>query len=420
MVEWEFKKLFKTKRFGAFIHFGIYSVNAWHEQDQLRRRIPKEEYVKLQQIFNPWQFNADEWVGFLREAGAEYICFTAKHHDGFCMWDTKETDYKITNTPFKRDILKEIADACERHGMYLEIYYSCPDWHHKNSVNDGSESHKLPKQNEGDEPDDELYVEYVKRQVSELLTGYGKIHAFFWDIPPKRRDESVNKLVRKLQPDILINDRGYDKGDYSTPERDACIKNANFDRLCEACQSVGAMSWGYRYEEDYFTSQSLIAGMSDIFIKGGNYLLNIGPMPNGIIPERSAEIFKKCAGWYKRIRESIIDTEFLRLGGFNYTLRRNENALYLHLPAAYCASGARLAPIVKEPECAIILNTGKPVRAVCEYTPHDFDNKKNAPHLHIRDIPANELLSENIVIKLRYENISEALCGLGIDNEVIL
>ena len=394
--------LFKTDRFGMFIHFGIYSTAGWHEQMQLRRNIPKDEYIKLKDLFYPQEFDAEEIVAFAKEAGAQYICFTTKHHDGFCMWDTKYTDYNIMNTPYGRDILKELADACAKYGIKLELYYSMPDWHYKHSVNDGSEAHKLKHPNPGDEPDEDLYIEYIKNQVEELLTNYGKIHALFWDIPPKRREPSVNEFVRRLQPDILINDRGYDKGDYSTPEREACIRNASFDRLCEACQSVGSQSWGYREDEDYFTSQFLIASMSSILIKGGNFLLNVGPDGKGRIPEVSKEIFSEVGDWYQRIYESIIDTEYIAVGAHQFT--RRGNTVYLHLPAAYGCSGIRLLPFTVAPLSAVLLNGGETLEAVVEYTPLDYDGKNNTAHLHLKNIPAKKYLGENMVVKMEFED----------------
>lgn len=399
--------LFKTDRFGMFIHFGIYSAAGWHEQHQLRLSVDKSEYIKLQDKFNPVNFDADKIVSFAKEAGAQYICFTTKHHDGFCMWDTKYTDYNIMNTPYGKDILKELADACEKHAVKLELYYSVPDWHYKYSVNDGSESHRLKKPNPGDEPNEDLYIEYIKNQMTELCTNYGKIHAIFWDIPPARRDESINKYVRSLQPGILINDRGYDKGDYSTPEREACIKNANFDRLCEACQSVGSQSWGYRTDEDYFTSQSLIASMSSILIKGGNFLLNVGPDGAGNIPEISKEIFSEVGVWYKKIYESIIDTEFFSVSGHNYTKRGN--TVYLHLPAAFGCSGLVLKPFTTAPKSAVLLNNGNKINAKVEYCPTDYDGKTNTAHLHLSGIPAKEFLTENMVIKMEFDDINDFL-----------
>ena len=397
--------LFKTDRFGMFIHFGIYSTAAWHEQHQLRLNVKKDEYIKLKDIFNPSEFDAEKLVKFVKDSGGQYICFTTKHHDGFCMWDTKFTDYNIMNTPYGKDILKELSDACGKYDIKLELYYSVPDWHYKHSVNDGSEAHRLKEPNPGDEPNEDLYIEYVKNQMGELLTNYGKIYAIFWDIPPSRRDPSVNEYVRSLQPGILINDRGYDKGDYSTPEREACIKNANFDRLCEACQSVGAQSWGYRENEDYFTSQSLIASMSSIVIKGGNFLLNIGPDGKGNLPEKSCEIFEKVGSWYKRIYESIIDTEFICVNNHNFT--RNKNTVYLHLPPAFSASGISLKPFTVAPESAVLLNGGEVIDAKVVYCPSDYDGKTNTPHLHLSNIPAEKYLHENMVIKMEFNNANE-------------
>ncbi len=409
--------LFKNKRFGMFIHFGIYSQTAWHEQAQMRLGIPKNEYVKLAESFDPKDFSADEWVRFAKESGAQYICFTTKHHDGFCMWDTKYTDYKITNTPFGRDILKELSEACERHGILLELYYSCPDWHYKHSVNQGG-SHELPVPNDGDEPDEEKYVEYVKNQITELMTGYGKISALFWDIPPVRCDPSVNELVRRLQPDILINDRGYDKGDYSTPERDECIRGASFERLCEACQSVGMHSWGYRENEDYFTSRSLMASVSSILIKGGNYLLNIGPKPDGTLPTISKRIFSEVGDWYKRIYESIFDTKFVSLGGYNYTYKGN--MLYLHLPPAYGSSGVVLRPLTVCPKKAVLLNNGHRIDAEVAYTPFDYNGKDNSPHLRLYGIPSEMLVNENMVIRLEFDDLKKVFGTTTGNGKIVL
>lgn len=399
--------LFKDERFGMFIHFGIYSQAGWHEQHQLRLNVPKDEYVKLKDTFNPSGFDADKIVKFAKDSGAQYICFTTKHHDGFCMWDTKYTDYNVMNTPYGKDILKEISDACGKYNMKLELYYSVPDWHYKHSVNDGSQYHRLKKPNPGDEPNEDLYIEYIKKQMGELCTNYGKIYSIFWDIPPSRRDKSLNEFVRSLQPHILFNDRGYDKGDYSTPEREEKIKNASFERLCEACQSVGAQSWGYREEEDYFTAQSLIASMSSILIKGGNYLLNVGPDGMGNLPEKSKEIFSAVGDWYKRIYESITDVKYYHVGGFDYTVR--DNNVYLHLPPACGCSGFILKPFDVVPRKATLLNNGQEIEAKVCFSPWDYDNNENKPHLHIKGIPAEELLHENIVVKMEFDDVSEFL-----------
>lgn len=398
--------LFKDERFGMFIHFGIYAQAGWHEQHQLRLGVAKEEYVRFKDCFNPADFDAYKIVRFAKDAGAQYICFTAKHHDGFCMWDTRYTDYNIMHTPYGKDILKELADACEKNDMKLELYYSIPDWHYKHSVNDGSQGHRLKEPNPGDEPNEDLYIAYIKNQMTELCTNYGKIYAIFWDIPPLRRDSSVNAYIRTLQPHILINDRGYDRGDYSTPEREACIKNANFDRLCEACESVGSQSWGYREKEDYFTPQKLIASMAPILMKGGNYLLNVGPDSKGNIPKKAGEIFARVGDWYKRIYESVVDTEYRCVGGHNYTCK--DNTVYLHLPASFGCEGMVLKPADVLPNQVILLNNNEPLAAEVCFSPSDYSNHRQyKPHLHISHIPAEKFMGENMVIKMIFEDVAK-------------
>lgn len=411
--------LFKDERFGMFIHFGLYSHVGWQEQYQLRMNVPKEEYIKLQKVFDPSDFDADKIVKFAKDSGAQYVCFTTKHHDGFCMWDTKYTEYNIMNTPYGKDVLREIADACEKYDIKLELYYSVPDWNYKHSVNDGSQYHRLKNPNPGDEPDERLYIKYIKKQMFELCTNYGKIYSIFWDIPPVLRDESINSYVRSLQPHILFNDRGYSKGDYSTPEREEKIRCANFERLCEACQSVGAQSWGYRVNEDYFTPQFLISSMSSVLIKGGNYLLNVGPDGKGNLTEESKQIFAAVGDWYKRIYESIVNTTYYHVGGFDYTVK--DTAVYLHLPSACGCSGFILKPFDVAPKRAIVLNDGREIEAKVCFNPWDYDNNENKPHLHISGIPAKDFLHENIVIKMEFDNISDFLSQINKEvSEIIL
>jgi len=204
-------------KFGMFIHWGIYALTQLQEQAYARYDIPREEYEALAKQFNPEQYDPEEWVLLAKNAGMKYICFTAKHHDGFCLWDTKYSDYNIMNTPYGKDVLKMLADACRKHGMLLSLYYSNPDWHHPQGYNPDS-THQWKSVNLN-APDFETYKQYIKNQITELLTNYGKIYTLFWDIPPRVEDRSFNELVRKLQPGIYINNRGFDEGDFSTPER---------------------------------------------------------------------------------------------------------------------------------------------------------------------------------------------------------
>ena len=260
---------FGEKRFGLFIHWGLYALNEWHEQDQWRRRIPRTEYVPLQQRFNPVNFDPDVWLDVAEAAGMEYVCFTTKHHDGFCMWNTAQTDFNIMHTPYGQDILARLAEACQRRGFPLLLYYSVVDWHHPNYPNQGR-SHELEQPEPGDEPDFDQYMAFLKAQVRELCTQYGPIHGFWWDMNVTGVvDESINNMIRDLQPAAVINNRGFDHGDFGTPERDMTHDESRiFERRTEACQSVGRESWCYRANEDYYSDLHLMRSIDRCAGKG--------------------------------------------------------------------------------------------------------------------------------------------------------
>ena len=246
---------FFEKRFGMFVHWGVYAIPAWHEQILWRGNVKRREYEKLIGEFNPTKYDPEAWLDALQEAGMEYLCFTTKHHDGFCMWDSEFTDYKVTNSPYARDVLAMLAEACEKRGVLLSLYYSLPDWHHPNYPNLGRH-HQMFGPLPEDEPDEAKYLDYVRNQVRELCTNYGKIWQFFWDVNAAEfYDPSLNQMIRELQPQALINNRGPDTGDYSTPERHVPEGSA-FTEPTEACQSMGRESWGYREDEDYYSRKS--------------------------------------------------------------------------------------------------------------------------------------------------------------------
>lgn len=419
---------FPQRRFGMFIHWGLYSISGWHEQIQGRLSIPRKEYEKLALEFNPINFDPDKWVDLAESAGMKYICFTTKHHDGFCMWDTKYTDFNIMNTPYNKDVLHMLAESCHRRDMGLSLYYSNPDWHHPNAYNFKS-SHQINPYPE-DEPNQEKYLEYVKNQVEELCTNYGKILSFFWDIPPKIHEPSLNDLIRKLQPGIMINDRGYDEGDYSTPERKV-PDGQRFSKPTEACQSVGKQSWGYRNNEDYFSNKYLMASMDKVFCMGGNYLLNLGPKADGTIASQAKNMLGQIGNWYNRVKESFIGTEsasvvtdliseLVRKNDF--LLTRNGNALYVHFYKDPQSTGITLNPISVLPTSAIVLNTGNMLKTSLDVMPElctidGFNSSgqdiQESPHpqkyLHISGIPANELAQEVIILKLVFDDLDKAL-----------
>ena len=401
--------LFKDERFGMFIHFGLYSQNGWHEQEMWRKRVPKERYVSLAETFCPEKGCAEAWVKAAKAAGMQYICFTAKHHDGFCLWDTKYTEYNVMNTPYGRDLLSEVAEACHRHGLLLELYYSQPDWHYPLSVNLGGD-HQLDRPNPGDTPDEEGYKEYIRNQIRELLTGYGPIAALFWDIPPTSVDPSINELARSLMPGILINDRGYDKGDYSTPERH--VPDGAFSRLTEGCQSVGAESWGYRENEDYFTAGYLCDSVDRILSRGGNYLLNVGPDGRGRIPEEALALLKKVGDFYRCAKESYGECE--TVGGRPYPITRRGNTLYVHLPASFVKTGVSLSPILAAPTRACVLGCDRAVKWELAYLPTAFRQKEPLPSetLHVWSLPTEECSGYPMILKLEFEDVTPVLLSL--------
>jgi len=389
-----------NRRLGMFVHWGIYSVNGFHEQERMRKGLGRAEYEKCVAGFTAEKFDADELVKVAESAGAEYIVFTTKHHDGFCMWDTKTTDFKITNSPAKRDVLKELAEACRRRGMKLGFYYSNPDWHHPSAYNPQS-THQVPPE-PGDQPDMEKYRAFVKAQIRELMTNYGEVCCLFWDIPTHISKPEMNALVRSLQPGILINNRGWGKEfDYSTPERSE-LEEAEFTRYTEACDSVGAQSWGYRIGEDYRTIGYLTRAIDRTLSKGGNYLLNVGPKADGTVPDEAKEIMAKVGRWFAKTRESyrnVVANPYLIE---DRVVTDNGNAFYVHFNDGLFSRGIALPPCAIRPKRVTLLNTGAELDWKVEFMPKSFGGVETprADCLHILNIPADELANECVVLKV--------------------
>ncbi|MBQ9543744.1 MAG: alpha-L-fucosidase [Clostridia bacterium] len=391
-------------RFGMFVHWGIYALTGVQEQVFARMDMDRDQYEALAKRFDPQKFDPDKWVLLARDAGMEYVCFTAKHHDGFCMWDTAYSDYKITNTPYGKDVLKMLADSCARHGMKLSVYYSCPDWHHPFGFNPASSHQWKALSDNGTDPD--KYLSYVRDQVRELCSNYGPLYTFFWDIPPKIDDPSLNELIRSLQPGIFINDRGYSKGDFSTPERDYTPASGveAFTRMTEACNSVGEQSWGYRKNEDFFTLRYLTGSIDRMMARGASYLLNVGPDASGKIPEEYASRIRRVGDWYKRMEGALCCHEEDK---FDYGVKggvpivtRKDGKTYFHFPDGLCSSAFSLRRFPCLPRSVRLLNTGKELSFAYEPLPEFFSEGRAKPYLHITGIPSDELASEAIVIEV--------------------
>lgn len=394
-------------KLGMFIHWGIYALEGVHEQVLARNDIPNAEYEKLALRFDPQNYDPDAIVSLAKETGMEYICVTAKHHDGFCMWDTKQTGYSIMHTPYGKDVLKMLADACAKQGMRLSIYYSNPDWHHPNAYNPLS-THQW-KSVTPEQADSTRYREFIKAQITELLTGYGPIYTLFWDIPPMYEDRSINDLVRHLQPGILINNRGYDEGDFATPER-FVPEGKRFDTMTEACQSVGVSSWGWRKDEDYFSTRHLMRSVDKIMAMDGSYLLNIGPKPDGSIDPEHIRILKRLGLWYNSVRGSLQDME---ADPYEYRFERQNRpfiavkkgpATYFHFYEGLDSNVLIFGSCPGVPRSARLLNTGASLEIRREKRPEFIadDGTANGPFVILRgiDTESPRMLSEPPVIEV--------------------
>lgn len=396
---------FFEKRFGMFIHWGLYAIPAWHEQLQWRKRVPREEYVQLADQWNPASFDPDKWIDLAEAAGMQYLCFTTKHHDGFCLWNTVQTSFNTMNTPYGKDVLKLLVDACHRRSIPLCLYYSCVDWHHPNYPNQGR-SHELPEPLPGDEPDLEKYMHFVKAQVRELCTNYGEIHGFWWDMNSINHvDPSVNAMIRSLQPKAIINNRGYDQGDFGTPERDEATNTeaGAIAHPTEACQSVGVQSWGFRAHEDYYTVAHLIRSIDRYLVRGANYLLNVGPMADGVIPPVSERILRQIGHWVETVKESFLDT--IPAVGFttnsDVLVTQRKSTFYIHLYKEPISSTVQLKPVKVLPRSAVLLNNGQPVDCVVDMLPVDHVSQES--FLRLRNLPVEELENEVLIVKLEFD-----------------
>lgn len=318
----------RAKRFGMFIHWGPVSLTGKEIGWSRGKETPIEKYDNLYKIFNPTKFNADEWVTIAKAAGMRYIVLTTKHHDGFCLWDTKLTDYNIMNTPFKRDVVKELAEACKKQGIEFGAYYSTCDWYHPDFplTSPGGEVRR-------EKSDIDSYNKYLLGQIEELITKYGPLITIWNDVPQEFKGRGVPtiNLVRKLQPDILINNRTGDGGDYDTPEQK--IGGFNMDRPWESCMTVSAHNaWAWGGSNDGVKSLEACLRMLILGNGGdGNILLNVGPTPEGIIAPEQANRLKDIGNWLAKYGESLMET---RGGPYkpttDFACTRKDKTIYLH------------------------------------------------------------------------------------------
>jgi alpha-L-fucosidase len=317
----------KDARFGLFIHWGPVSLKGTEIGWSRGREIPVDEYDNLYKQFNPVNFNAEEWVKLAKDAGMKYIVFTSKHHDGFCMWDTKYNDYNIMNSPFKRDVMQELTDACKKHGMDLGFYHSTCDWHHPDFPLT-SPGGKI----EREVSDIDRYTEYLKNQSVEIIEKYGPLLVMWYDVPQRFdsiRGKGVIDHIRAIQPNILVNNRTGAKGDFDTPEQR--IGGFQNQRPWETCMTI-AQQWAWKPDDVVKSAEQCLHSLIRTVGGDGNLLFNVGPMPDGRIEPLQVERLKEMGAWLKEYGASIYET---RGGPFKPTdwgvSTRKGNKIYLHV-----------------------------------------------------------------------------------------
>ena len=344
-------------RFGMFIHWGTYALAGRHEWVKKRERIPDAEYYKYFENFNPDLFDPSQWAKMAVKAGMKYAVITSKHHEGFTLFDSEFTDYKAPNTPYGKDALREWVDAFRAEGLKIGFYYSLIDWHHPEYTIDrvhpqsASTDEAYEELNRG--RDMEVYRQYAKNQVTEILTNYGKVDILWLDysFPGKHGKDRTDwgsvelvKLVRRLQPGIIINDRAdlkdYAGGwDFTTPEQFKVAEwpTYNGQRIpWETCQTFSG-SWGYYRDEHTWKDQKqLLVLLIESVSKGGNLLLNVGPTGRGTIDDRAQQALRGMGEWMKVNGRSIYGctqapSSFITPDHSMLTYNEKTNRLYVHL-----------------------------------------------------------------------------------------
>jgi alpha-L-fucosidase len=337
----------REARFGMFVHWGLYSQLGRHEWVMNRERIPVEEYEKLAQTWQVKDRPAREWAALAKRSGMKYMVMTTKHHEGFCLWDTKQTAYNAVNMGPKRDLVGEYVEACREFDLKVGFYYSLMDWHHPDGALCAA-----------DEAARRRFLDFTQGCVKELVSNYGKLDILWYDVswplrsPELWESQQMNAMVRQLQPDIIINNRSQLPEDFGTPEEHVTAENEGRD--WEACMTFNG-SWGYMPSapaEDWRTIREVLNMLRTAAAGQGNLLLNIGPAPDGSVPEEAYERLVPVGKWLECNGEAVygaVDraqgrTEWMPTGG--WTIKGNTAYYWCsRWPGAELAIGGLLARV---------------------------------------------------------------------------
>jgi alpha-L-fucosidase len=318
-IEW-----WHEARFGMFVHWGLYSVLGRHEWVMEEEGIPLAEYKLLGKRFQPKPNAARDWAKLARAAGQKYMVMTTKHHEGFCMFDTKLTEYCAPRQGPGRNLVKEYVEAARAEGLRVGFYYSLMDWHHPDGARCAN-----------DEAARKRFVAYTHGLIRELMTNYGKIDILWYDVAwpldaAGWESERMNQMVFQLQPDIIVNNRNQLPGDFSTPEQHIIAEKKG--RAWETCMTLND-SWGYQRADDAWKGpKQVVRNLIQCVRDGGNYLLNIGPRADGSIPDESVRVLTEVGQWMHRNGESIYQSDPCQPRHSEYaSFTRKGNTLYMHV-----------------------------------------------------------------------------------------
>lgn len=412
---------FTADRFGMFIHFGLYAMPARHEWIKSRECIPEEKYDLYFKHFNPDLYDPREWARQAKAAGMKYAVLTTKHHEGFCLFDSQYTDYKVTNTPYGKDIVREYVDAFRAEGLHVGFYYSLIDWHHPDFVIDNIH----PRRNDANACEmnktrtNKIYAEYMRNQVTELLTNYGKIDILWFDFsyPKPSIDKNGNRILdpmllgkgkeeyesekliataRSLQPDIMIDNRSELEQDLWTPEQYQPMEWVTHKETgelvtWEACQTFSG-SWGYYRDEMTWKSPKMLIDMLiNTVCIGGNLLMNVGPTSRGYIDSRAQNALGVYANWMKYNSRSIYnctmaEPEFTAPRGCRLTQSQDQSRLYVHL-MEYPYAFLELPGYAGKVEYAQFLHDGSELLFTEKAVPHFSESTTQSDDLLVISIP---------------------------------